>query len=139
METQGQFAPATTAAVRDRYESLRPLARRLVREVAAAMELSAEEYEERVTDSVVETAREVLFASELTVHVGTRTEFETWLADRADDPAVVEVGSEHVDNVVWHHAAPVETVVAATYQNERTAAIESLRRQALGRCYRDVI
>ena len=169
MDTEGQFAPTDAAAAQERYESLGPVAQTVVREVAKAMDLSPEAYEERVTSEVVETAREVLFASQLAVHVGTREEFEDWLDEReregsrgdgsdgddsgdgdsgsgdsdgeadSGDIEVVEFGSEHVDNVVWHEARIADTVLAATYQDERGAAVETLRRQALGRVYRDVV
>jgi hypothetical protein len=137
MDTEGQFEPTTEAAVRERYESLGPVAETVVREVAKAMDLSPEQYDERVTPAVVETAREVLFASDLAVHVGTRHEFENWVTDR--DREVTRIGSEHVDNVVWHDVAVAEVVLAATYQDRPGAAVETLRRQALGRWYRDVI
>lgn len=137
MDTEGQFAPTSEAAAREQFESLGPVAQTVVREVARAMDLSAEEYDEYVTSDVVETAREVLFAGRLAVHVGTRDEFDDWLADR--DREVVELGSEHVDNVVWHDVAIADAVVAATYQNERDAAVQTLRRQAFGRYYEAVV
>ncbi len=137
MDTHGRFAPASAAAASDRYEALGPTARTVVREVARAMDLSAEAYEERVTPDVVETAREVLFASALAVQVGTREEYEEWLAGRDLDR--VELGSDHVDNVAWHAVPFQGTVVAATFQDEPEAAIETLRRQVFGRCYRDVV
>ncbi|MEF8775985.1 MAG: DUF5809 family protein [Haloarculaceae archaeon] len=137
MDTEGQFAPTSDAAVRERYETLGPVAQTVVREVARAMDLSAEEYDEYVSSDVVETAREVLFAGRLAVHLGTRGEFEGWLADR--DREVVELGSEHVDNVVWHDVAIENAVLAATYQNERGAAVQTLRRQAFGRYYEAVV
>ncbi|MFB6170447.1 MAG: DUF5809 family protein [Haloarculaceae archaeon] len=136
MDTEGSFEPETVAAARERYEALGPAAQTVTREVAKAMEFSKEEYRERVTGDVVATARDALFASLLRVYVGTDDEFESWLADHPDyDPDVA--GSEHVDNVVWHPVPFADEVVAATYQNEREAAVGTLRRQAFGRIYRE--
>jgi hypothetical protein len=70
--------------------------------------------------------------------VGTRAEYEAWLEDHPDHDVQV-VGSEHVDNVVWHVAPAAGTVVAATFQDERRAAVGTLRRQAFGRVYRDLL
>jgi len=137
MHTEGSFAPSTEAAARDRYETLGPIAQRVVREVARAMELSAEEYDRRVTNGVVETAREVLFAAELEVHVGDRAAYEEWVGRRGFD--VSEFGSENVANVAWHGAPFAERVVATTFQDEPDAAVETCRRQALGEVYRDVV
>ncbi|PSP58592.1 hypothetical protein BRC76_08600 [Halobacteriales archaeon QH_8_67_36] len=137
METEGQFSPATVAAARDRYESLGSTAQVVVKEVAKAMGLSADEYDERVTGEVVETARDALFAESLAVTVGSREEFEDWRADT--DHAVETLGSETVDNVVWHAPAFADEAVAATYQSEREAAVGTLRRQAFGRIYSEVV
>ena len=137
METEGQFSPTTADAARDRYESLGSTAQVVVKEVAKAMGLDKEEYRERVTGEVVETARDVLFAESLSVTVGSREEFEAWRADRDRD--VELIGSENVDNVVWHAPDFAETAVAATYQSERAAAVGTLRRQAFGRIYSEVV
>jgi len=138
MDTEGEYAPPTAEAARERYEQVGSTAQVVVKEVAKAMEMDAEEYGRRVTGDVVETARDVLFASRLAVRVGTRAEYDDWLADNPDY-AVAEAGSDHVDNVVWHAAPAVETVVAATFQDERRAAVGTLRRQAFGRVYRDLV
>jgi hypothetical protein len=137
METEGLLAPETVEAARSHYEALGPQAQVLVKEVAKAMALDADAYEQRVDADVVATAREVMFASRLEVHTGTRAEFDAWVADREE--SVTELGSEHVDHVAWHRAQAVGEIVATTYQNERAAAVETLRRQALGRCYREVL
>jgi len=137
MDTEGRFAPETAAAARERYDALGSTARVVVREVARAMEMDAEEHDNRVTPEVVETTREALFAESLEVRVAPRAAYEEWLADR--DYAAEEVGSEHVDRVVWHAAPFAETVVAATFQDERRAAVGTLRRQAFGRLYRDAV
>jgi hypothetical protein len=137
MDTEGSFAPETATAARERYESLGPVAQVVVREVTNAMGFDAEEYDRRVTGQVVETARDALFASTLAVHVGTREEYASWLSET--DREVQEVGSEHVDNVVWHAPPFADEAVAATFQDERRAAVDTLRRQAFGRIYREVV
>ncbi len=137
METEGTFLPETAAAARERYEDCGPTAQVAVKEVARAMSFDAEEYDRRVTGEVVETAREALFASSLAVRVGTREEYEDWRAETDHD--VHEIGSEHVDNVVWHAPPFADEAVAATFQDERRAAVETLRRQAFGRLYREVV
>ena len=134
MRTEGTLAPETHDAAREAFEAVGPVAQRVVRETARAMAFDPEEYRERVTGDVVSTARDVLFASRLRIHSGTREEFDAWCDDH--DLEVVEVGSPNVGRVVWHPAPFVSRVVAATYQNERDAAVEILRRQALGRLYR---
>ena len=135
MRTEGTLAPETHEEAREAFEVAGPVAQRVVRETARAMSFDPEEYRERVTGDVVSTARDVLFASRLVIHSGTRTEFDAWCADH-DEYDVVEVGSPNVDRLVWHPAPFAGTVVAASYQEEREAAVEILRRQALGRIYR---
>ncbi|WP_136589665.1 DUF5809 family protein [Salinigranum halophilum] len=135
MRTEGTLAPDTHEEAREAFEAAGPVAQRVVRETARAMAFDPEEYRERVTGAVVSTARDVLFSSRLRVHSGTRAEFDEWCADH-DAYEVVEVGSPNVERVVWHPAPFVERVVAASYQDERDAAVEILRRQALGRVYR---
>lgn len=135
MEIEGTFTPETAAEARERYERLGPTAQVVVRAVTNAMAFDAEEYDRRVTAEVIETAREALFASTLSVRVGTRGEYEDWLGET--DHEVHEVGSEHVDHVVWHAPPFTGQAVAATFQDERRAAIQTLRRQAFGRLYRD--
>jgi len=65
-----------------------------------------------------------------------REEFEGWRDDY--DGEVTMAGHEDVDRVVWH-AGPDGEAVAATFQNEEEAAIATLRRQAFGRLYRDIV
>ncbi|KDE59898.1 hypothetical protein EL22_15065 [Halostagnicola sp. A56] len=134
MYTTGSFSPDSIDAARERYESLGPAAQTVVREVTRAMAFDREEYDDRVSSEVVETARDALFASMLSVRVGTREEYAEWLEDYAGE--VTEAGHESVDSVVWH-AGPDGEAVAATFQNEEDAAIGTLRRQAFGRLYRD--
>jgi len=137
MDTEGLFAPETAAEARERYEALGPAAQTVVKETTRAMAFDAEEYDDRVTSEVIETARDALFASLLEVHVGTREEFEAWRADA--DCEVTAVGNENVDSVVWHAAPATDEAVAATFHDQRRAAVATLRRQAFGRIYREVV
>lgn len=135
MHSEGLFAPRTVETARERYDSLGLAAQTVVREAAKAMAFDEDEYRERVTSSVVMTARHALFASLLEVTVGTREEFDEWCAGRSEE--IELAGSENVDNVVWHPIPFADVIVAATFQDEETAAVETLRRQAFGRHYRD--
>ncbi|RZH69625.1 DUF5809 family protein [Natrinema altunense] len=136
MHTVGTFTFESVDDARTQYESVGPAAQTVVREVAKAMEFDREEYDERVTGGVVETARDALFANLLEVRVGSREEFDDWR--ETYDGAVTTVGHEDVDRVVWH-AGPDGEAVAATFQNEEDAAVATLRRQAFGRLYRDLV
>ncbi|GAA0461728.1 DUF5809 family protein [Halococcus dombrowskii] len=138
MHTVGRFAPSTEEAARERYESLGPTAQTVVREVATAMEFDKPEYDERVTSTVVERARNALFASELEVSVGHREAFDDWQAEHPEYEIHV-IGNENVPRVAWHAAPFAEQAVAATFANEERAAVETLRRQAFGRLYRDLV
>ena len=135
METRGRDEFETETAAREAFEAAGPTAQTAVREAAKAMGFDREEYEARVTPAVVETVRDVVFAGGLAVAVGTREEFETWREDV--DLEVTAIGSEHVDHVAWHAAPFCGEAVAATFQDEADAAVETLRRQALGRVYRE--
>lgn len=137
MDTEGLFVPETAEAARERYEALGPSAQTVVKEVTRAMEFDATEYDDRVSSDVVETARDALFASMLEVRVGTREEFEAWR--ESTDIDVTEIGNENVDNVVWHVAPFAEAAVAATFHEKRRAAVGTLRRQAFGRLYQEVL
>lgn len=136
MHTVGTYTFDSAADAREQYEDVGPAAQTVVREVAKAMAFDREEYRDRVSSDVVETARDALFASLLEVHVGTREEFDDWRASY--DGEVTVSGHENVDNVVWH-AGPEGEAVAATFQNEEEAAVATLRRQAFGRLYRDLL
>jgi len=136
-DTTGWIDPDTKADAREAYESLEPAAGTVVRETAKAMEFDRSEYETRVTPEVIETVRDALFASLLAVTVDSREAFEDWRA--AYDGEVVEIGSENVERVVWHAPDFADEVVAATFQDEPDAAIGTLRRQAFGRLYREVV
>ncbi|MFB6361318.1 MAG: DUF5809 family protein [Halobacteriales archaeon] len=124
----------TEAAAREAYTAAGSTAQTVLREAAKAMNFDEAEYESRVTPAVVETVRDVVFARRLGVTVGSRAEFEDWRAET--DLEVTTIGSDQVDNVAWHAAPFAGTAVAATFQNEPAAAVETLRRQAVGRIYR---
>ncbi|TYL38294.1 hypothetical protein CV102_10790 [Natronococcus pandeyae] len=136
MHTVGTFTFESPEEARTQYQSVGPAAQTVVREVAKSMEFDREEYDERVTGDVVETARDALFASLLEVTVGSREEYEEWRESADGD--VTEVGHEDVDHVVWH-AGPTGDAVAATFQDEEDAAVATLRRQAFGRLYREFL
>ncbi|EMA32430.1 DUF5809 family protein [Halobiforma nitratireducens] len=134
MHTVGTLSPSSIEEAHTQYETVGPAAQTVVSEVAKAMEFDREEYDERVTSEVVETARDALFASLLEVRVGSRGEFDSW--QESYDGEVTTVGHENVDRVVWH-AGPDGQAVAATFQEKEDAAVATLRRQAFGRLYRD--
>jgi hypothetical protein len=135
MDTEGELSPESVDAARSAFDAAGPTAKQVVREAAKAMEFDHEEYHERVTAAVVERARNVLFADRLAVTVGTREEFDAWVDDNPDYEVTL-FGSEDVDRAVWHAAPFAGEVVAATFQNERDAAVGTLRRQAFSRIYR---
>lgn len=139
METRGLLAPTSATETREYYEAVGPAAQTVVREVARGIGLDREAYASAVTADLVETARDALFASLLAVKVGSMAEWEDQRAALADDVAVSTVGSEHVERVVWHEAPFAGQAVAATFQDEPDAAVATLRRQAFGRIYRDVL
>ncbi|QKY20061.1 hypothetical protein B4589_006590 [Halolamina sp. CBA1230] len=138
MRTEGVFSPETEADAAAAFDSVGPAAQTVVRETAKAMEFDREEYDRRVTGEVVETARDALFASLLTVTVGDREAYEEWRESHSEYD-VHETGSESVDHVVWHAAPATEEAVAATFQSEEEAAVGTLRRQAFGRIYRPML
>lgn len=135
METRGRLEFESEAAAREAFAAAGPTAQTVVREAAKAMAFDREEYEQRVTPAVVETVRDILFASQLAVTVGTREAFDDWR--EGTDLEVTTIGSDAVDNVAWHAAPFCGEAVAATFQDEPDAAVETLRRQALGRIYRE--
>ena len=137
MHTEGRFEPDTVADARATYDAVGPAARVVVRETTRAMAFDREEYDRRVTDEVVETARDALFASLLAVTVADRDAYERWRAEY--DGEVVETGSDAVDRVAWHAPSFADRAVAATFQDEPTAAAQTLRRQAFGRLYRPLL
>lgn len=135
MNTEGIFEPESADEARRAYEDLVAAARTVVKESARAMEFDRDEFESRVTEDVVATAHDALFASLLRVRVGSRDEFDEWLEDTEYD--AVLLGNENVSNVAWHVAPFTEHVVATTFESDREAAVSTLRRQAYGRVYRE--
>lgn len=138
MDERGFLAPETAEAAAEQYRELGPAAQTVTRETAKAMEFDREEYRERVTSDVVETARDALFASLLEVTVGTYEEFEAFCEDHPDLD-VYENGSTEVERAVWHVVPFKDAVVAATFQNEPEAAVGTLRRIVHGKFYSDVV
>jgi len=134
---QRTFAPETRADALEYYEEVGPVAQVVVREATKAMSFGADEYDERVTPEVIRTARRDLRRDAR----GPRRrggEFDDWLAESEfDEDDVVRIGSDNVDNVVWHPIPFADTVIAATYQEEPDAAASTLRRNAFGRVYRE--
>lgn len=135
MHTEGHLSPATIEDIHDHYQNLETPATVVVREIARAMDMDSDEYDRRVTPEVIETAQDTLFASMLAVQVGTREEFERFCEDHGGD--IMQTGSEHVDNVIWHAPDFADTIVATTFQDAPEAAASTLRRQAFGRLYRE--
>ena len=137
MDTKGRLRPATADAARETYAELTPAAKVATREATKAMGFDSDEYDERVTSGVIESVRDAIFASLLEVHVAERSAFDGWLDGR--DATVVLAGSDRAPRVVWHDPAMTDTVVAATFGDERAAAVGTLRRQAFGRVYRELL
>ena len=135
MQEEGTLSPDGWSAARERFDALGPTARTVVREVAKAMEFDRDEYDERVTSEVVETARRTLFAERLQVRVADAAAFEAWRRD-ADVPVHV-VGNDEADRVAWHVAPAADRAVAATFQSEPAAAVATVRRMAFNRLYRE--
>lgn len=133
METDGLFAPETETAARERWAAVDAAAETAATAVAKALDVDPG----RADEDVVLTAREAIFASLLTVHVGAREEYEDWLEGRDRD--VTELGSEHVSGVTWHDAPLADAVLAATFESEPEAAVATLRGQAFVRLYREVV
>jgi hypothetical protein len=137
MDTEGVFAPETAAAARERFQSFESAANTALRTLGRELGMDTDEYTERMTEDVRIATQEAMFASLLQVHIGTRSEYETWLDDHEFE--AVEVGSDAVDNVVLHAPGFADRAIAATFQDEREAAVGTLRTQAFGRLYRDVV
>ncbi|MFC7073792.1 DUF5809 family protein [Halovenus rubra] len=137
MESEGLFAPETEREARERFELLAPAASEVVRAVAKEMEFGTEEYDERVTGEIIETAREAMYASLLEVHIGDYDQYEQWCEDYECEP--IQMGHPEADRVVWHAVPFQETAIAATFENEQDAAVATLRRQAFGRLYKDLL
>lgn len=137
MHTEGILAPDSVEAAREAYETLGPAARTVVREVAREVATDRTAFEDLVTDEVVATARDAMFASLLEVRIGTHEEFVDWQA--AFEGEVATTGSETVSSVVWHTAPASDRAVAATFEREEAAAVATLRRQAFGRLYRELL
>jgi hypothetical protein len=137
MKTEGLLEPETRERVQERYDGLASAADEMVRAATQAMAFDTEEYDERVTDEVRAAAQQALFASLLAVRVGTRAEYERWRESHEGE--LVEIGNDNATNVVWHDPSWTDDAVAATFRNERGAAVATLRKHAFGHLYSEVI
>ena len=137
METEGVFIPESPAAARRRYADLETAAETTVKAAGREQAATGAEYDALMTDAAFAAAHDALFAALLAVQVGARTAFERWRA--WTDHEVTVVGAAGVDNVVWHAPAFGDRAVALTFQDERAAAVGTLRRQAFGRLYRPLL
>lgn len=135
MEQVGIINPDTPADARSMYQNLAQPADVIVKEVSRALAIDPQEYDSKVGEDVIHTAQDALFASLLTVSVGTIDEYHQW--QESFDGDITEIGSPNVDNVVWHVFD--ETAIAATFQDQRDAAIATLQRQAYGELYRGLL
>ncbi len=113
-----------------------PTAKTAAREAAKAMGFDRAEYERRMTNDVISAVRDAVFASSLRVRVADGETFDEWRTD--SDAEVVLVGNDSAPRVVWHAPGFGDCAVAATFGEEREAAVATLRRQAFGRLYRDL-
>jgi len=136
MERKGVYEFETVEAARQAYAEAGPVAQIVVKETAKAMAFDGDEYDERITSEVIETARDALFASQLQTYASARGAFESW-CDEHPDYEVDLIGGDSVESVVWHAVVFADTVVAASYQNEPEAAAATVRRRAFGRYYRE--
>ena len=138
MDTRGYEAPRTESAARAHYEDLAGAAQTITKEVADAGTDSSEAYQEFIDQSVIETAQQALFGSLLEVHVGSQTEYDTWLAEHESFDATL-AGTETVPSRAWHPVWPTEQVVAVSFQDRPDAAVATVRRQAFGQHYRSML
>lgn len=136
MERVGILSPESAEEARATYDQLVPAAKTVATETAKTVDLDGP-FEEQVGSDVVATAHEALFASLLEVRVGGREAFDDWRAGH--DGEVTVLGSDTVPNVVWHAPPFADQGIAATYADEREAAVATLRRQAFGRIYRALL
>ncbi len=71
MQTEGILAPETPAAARDRFASLAPAAKAVLREVGRELSMDTGTYQEQMDDDSWLTAQKQIFASRLAVRAGT--------------------------------------------------------------------
>ena len=139
METVGFLTFETDTAVRTSHEQYRPIARELVREVSLSLGLAGDAYRDAVTDEVIQTAHDAYFASLFQVMIGDSAAFVEWKERNAPNYDVTLEGSEHVDRRAWHPAPFANSVAAVTFNEQADAAVSTVRRQAYGRLYRDIL
>lgn len=139
METVGYVLPETEAEVREIFDELEPAAHEVVGAIARRLP-DAWDPEHGVPEDAYRTGHEALFGSLLVVTTAAMEDFESWSTDGPYADYTVDIeGSEHVDHVAWHAAPATEKIIATTYQDERSAAVATLRRIAWGRVYRPLL
>lgn len=137
METVGYIAPETESEAREEYERCEQAARDICTTILKQLD---GQIDEGPTEPLVRTAHDAFFGSVLVVTTGPMADFERVCSQPPlEGYQVNREGSDQVDHVAWHVSPMTETVLAATYQSEREAAISTLRRIAWGRFYRDVV
>ena len=140
METVGYLAPETPEAVEEAYADCEPIARELTREIVLATGIDSASYHDMMTTEVIEAAQAVYFSSVLRIHTGSREEFSEWIASSPyTEEAVHREGSPNVDQIAWHVSRATDQIVAATYHQQREAALSSLRRIVWGRLYAEMV
>lgn len=138
MDTRGQFAPETKAAARSLYDDLAIAAETVTKTLAETSTDSREAYHELLDQERIDAAHEALFASLLEVHVGSVEEFESWM-NRHDAFQLSLSGPETVPRRAWHPVRPRKTVTAVSFQTAPEAAVATVRRQAFGTQYRELL
>ena len=136
MERRGLLSFDSEADLAEVHQALLPAGETVTKELVDALEYHQGASEVSVTPELVETAHEAIFASLLEVYTGDSDEFEAWLRDHPDLDVHLE-GHEHTERRAWHPVGPAGAVLAVTFQQEVEAAIGMVRRQAVGRYYRE--
>ena len=140
METFGYVLPETESEAQAVFEELEPASREIVGAVTRRLDVEADTLDMLVTEEVYQTAHEAMFGSLLVVTTGSESAFESWRTQPPYDAFTVTMeGSDNVDNVAWHTAPVADTVIGATYQDEREAAVATLRRIVWGKIYRPLL
>jgi hypothetical protein len=136
MERRGLFSFDSEADLAAVHQALLPAGETVTEELLDVLAYHQEASEVSVTTELVETAHEAIFASLLEVYTGDSDEFDAWLRDHPELEVHLE-GHEHAERRAWHPVGPAGAVVAVTFQQEVEAAAEMVRRQAVGRYYRE--
>jgi len=138
MQTTGYIEAPTPEAVAEEFQSVASSAGTLTSTIAKSMDVDSADYDELVTDDVVQRAHVTLFAALLRIQQADREAFEEWCESHpAYEPEIH--GSEAVEGVAWHAAPVADVVVATTFATEPDAAVETLRRIAWSEVYEPVL